>query len=181
VPDYHTQASAGSWLARCYLIKGELEQVLQVAEARRELIRVRRVWVNRPYAYAGLLETYLVAAEYATGEVRRVWMNKARQSCRETVKSARINRAALSDALMLQGRYEWLRGKSGAARKCWQNALEEARRTGECYSYGAIHLEAGRCLGDREHLLQAESMLKEIGAEFDLAAAREAIVNLPEK
>jgi len=178
VPDYHTQAGAGSWLARCYLIKGELEQALPVAEASRELIVVRRVWVNRPYAYAGLLETYLTAAENSTGEVRQVWLKKARQSSRETLKSARINRAPLSDALMLQGRYEWLRGKPTAAQKWWQRALEEARRAGERYTEGMVHLEIGRRLGDREQLLQAESILKELGAEFDLAAAREAMVNL---
>ena len=39
-------------------------------------------------------------------------------------------------------------------------------------------LEAGRRLGDRQHLLQAESILKEIGAVVDLAAARESLANL---
>ena len=37
--------------------------------------------------------------------------------------------------------------------------------------------EIGRRLGDRDHLLRAESILEEIGAEFDLRAARDALAN----
>ena len=176
VPDYSTQAGAGSWLIRCHLAIGELEQAFSVVEANRELLMAHVV--NKPYTYAALSEAYLTAAENSTGEVRQVWLKKARQSSRETLKSARINRAPLSDALMLQGRYEWLRGKPTAAQKWWQRALEEARRAGERYTEGMVHLEIGRRLGDREQLLQAESILKELGAEFDLAVAREAMVNL---
>jgi class 3 adenylate cyclase len=43
---------------------------------------------------------------------------------------------------------------------------------------GMVHLEIGRCSGDRKHLQQAESILEEIGSVFDLAAAREASANL---
>jgi len=49
---------------------------------------------------------------------------------------------------MFRGRYEWLRGKPGAARKWWQKALAEAHRTGERYIEGMVHLEAGRRLGE---------------------------------
>ena len=176
VPDTYTQEGVGSWRIRCHLAIGELEQAFSVVEANRELLMAHVV--NKPYTYAALSEAYLTAAENSTGEVRQVWLKKARQSSRETLKSARINRAPLSDALMLQGRYEWLRGKPTAAQKWWQRALEEARRAGECYTEGMVNLEIGRRLRDREQLLQAESILKEIGANFDLAAAREAMANL---
>jgi hypothetical protein len=43
---------------------------------------------------------------------------------------------------------------------------------------GTVHLEFGRCLGNPEHLLQAEYILKEIGAKLDLAAARAAMASL---
>ncbi|MBP1701931.1 MAG: Serine/threonine protein kinase, partial [Chloroflexi bacterium] len=181
VPDYSTQAGAGSWLARCYLIKGELERALLVAETSQVILTAHKVWVNKPYVYEGVAETYLMAAENSTGKIRQDWLKKARQSCREALKSANINRPSLPDALMFRGRYEWLRGKPGVARKWWQKALAEAHRTGERYIEGTVHLEAGRRLRNREQLLQAESILKEIGAEYDLAAAREATANLREK
>jgi hypothetical protein len=88
-----------------------------------------------------------------------------------------VLRLPLADALMFRGRYEWLRKKPSAAQKWWQRALAEARSIGDRYLEGTVHLEAGRRLGDRQHLLQAETILKEIGAEFDLAAAREAMFN----
>jgi hypothetical protein len=69
-----------------------------------------------------------------------------------------------------------MRGKPAAARKWWQKALEEAKRSGERYLEGMAYLEAGRRLGEGEHLRQAEAILEEIGAEFDLAAAREAMM-----
>jgi tetratricopeptide (TPR) repeat protein len=78
VPDYYTQAGAGSWLARCHLAKGELEQAIQVAETSHELLLEHKIWLNKPYTNAGLSETYLMAAGNSTGKARQVWLKKAR-------------------------------------------------------------------------------------------------------
>lgn len=77
------------------------------------------------------------------------------------------------------GRYEWLSGKAGAAQKSWAQALDRAIDSGMRYEEGMIHLEIGRRTGDRDELLQAESILEKIGAKFDLAAARKALDNFP--
>jgi phage terminase large subunit-like protein len=88
------------------------------------------------------------------------------------------NRTALPDSLLLQGRYEWLRGKRSAAMRWWDKALEESRRLKDPYMEGMVHLEIGRRMGDREHLQLAESILEKIGAEFDLAKAKKALADL---
>jgi hypothetical protein len=43
-----------------------------------------------------------------------------------------------------------------------------------------IHFEIGKRLVDREHLLRAELILDEIGAELDLAGARDSLAKLDE-
>jgi tetratricopeptide (TPR) repeat protein len=175
LPDYYTHMCAGAWLSHCYLARGELDQALSNNKTIEEVYRVYSIPFVTPYLGNARSEAYLAAAEGSTGTARRAWLKKARQSCQETVKAARINRPTLPTALMFQGRYEWLRGNPESAQQWWRKALEEARRAGDPYQEGMIHLEAGRRLGEREHLLRAESILDEIGAEFDLAAARNAL------
>ena len=81
----------------------------------------------------------------------------------------------MPDALLIKGRYEWLKGEPAAAKKTWQDGLIRAGEMGDPYLQGMLHLEVGSRLGDREHLLRAESILEEIDAKFDLATAREAL------
>ena len=76
---------------------------------------------------------------------------------------------------MLQGRYEWLRGKPAAAQKWWRRSLALAEEMGQRYALGMTHLEMGQRLGERAHLERAEAIFAEIGAEWDLARAREAL------
>ncbi|MBA7640896.1 hypothetical protein ES703_48567 [subsurface metagenome] len=96
------------------------------------------------------------------------------------MKDAGRNRFTLPHVQMLQGRYEWLSGRPKKAQDWWARALAQAEAAGMRYEEGVIHLEIGRRIGDRNHLLTAESILGEIGAEFDLAAAREALAKLGE-
>jgi hypothetical protein len=46
---------------------------------------------------------------------------------------------------------------------------------GQRYDLGLTYLELGRRLGERAHLERAEAILSEIGAERDLAQAREVL------
>jgi class 3 adenylate cyclase/tetratricopeptide (TPR) repeat protein len=178
VPDFHTQLSAEGWLIRCYLAKGELEQAFSVLGDMQKLYLAHGIVIDAPYLGNSTSEVYLEAAERATDKDKQEWLKKAKRSCRETLKAARINQPPLPDAMLFQGRYEWLRGKPAAAQKWWLGALEEAKRMNNPFMEGAIHLEIGRRLGDRDHLQRAESLLEQIGAEFDLAKAREALENL---
>jgi len=65
--------------------------------------------------------------------------------------------------MRLQGTYNWLRNKPAAARKWWHKSLTEAERMGMRYDLGMIHLE------------KAEAIFAEIGAELDLAKAKELL------
>ena len=81
---------------------------------------------------------------------------------------------------MYRGRYEWLQGNFSAAEKWWGKAMQESQLKGDRFEEGVIHLEIGRRMGDSEHLQLAESIFKEIGAELDMVAARDAQVNREE-
>ena len=80
--------------------------------------------------------------------------------------------------MLLMGRFEYLRGRTGEARHWWHKALEEAQAMHERYMEGLIHLEIGKRLVDRQHLQKAEEIMKEIGAELEMTNAKEALSNL---
>ena len=79
---------------------------------------------------------------------------------------------------MLRGRYEWLRGKRSTAQKWWRRSLALAEELGQPYDLGMTHLEMGQRLGERAHLERAEAILAEIGAEWDLSQAQQAVAAL---
>lgn len=178
VPDFHTQMGARAVLGRAYIINGEIEQTLPIVEDLHELALTHGVVFET--AELGILysETYLAAAEQTKGKAQQEWLKKAGNSCKKTIKSAKNNLPIYPEALLLQGRYEWLLGKPDTALKWWSKALEEAHTIHESYMEGMIHLEIGKRLGDREHLQRAETILEEVGAELDLALARAALTNL---
>ncbi len=77
-----------------------------------------------------------------------------------------------------QGTLEWLRGSSAAARVWWEKSLAEAKAMGMSYDLSMTHLEMGRRLRERAQLEKAEAVFAEIGAEWGLARAREALADL---
>jgi tetratricopeptide (TPR) repeat protein len=178
VPDHISLLNASGVLIRCHLAKGQLEEALSAIEVSQELLPSSAVVENNPIMGNGISEAYLGAVENDTGTARQDWLKKAKRNCSSMLKVTKSNRTALPDSLLLQGRYEWLRGKSIAAEKWWGKAMDESRRLKDPYMEGMVHLEIGRRTGDREHLQQAESILREIGAEFDFAAARAALADL---
>ena len=135
--------------------------------------------VTEPYGQVTALittaEAYLFAAEHGPSSERAAWLNKAKGACRIALKQAPRLQPKWPKAMRLQGTYEWLRGKPSVAQKWWQKSLAEAERIGLKYDIGMIHLEIGKRLGDRVHLEKAEAIFAEIGAELDLAKARELL------
>jgi hypothetical protein len=126
----------------------------------------------------GLAEAYLFAAEHEPGSETSKWLMRARQACKEALTYNRRYQPGLPEAQMLQGRYEWLRGRPKAASRWWRQALTTAEARGQRSDLGVIHLEMGRRLGDRAHLERAEAILADVGAEWDLAQAREALADV---
>ncbi len=181
LPDYGSLTGFGGWMGRSYLALGEVEQAIDFMETTGRMISDKSGRLPS-YAYlgTGLTEAYLKKAELSDGEARLDWLKKTRPILQRTLKDAGRNRFTLPHVQMLQGRYEWLSGRPKKAQDWWARALSQAEATGMRYEEGVIHLEIGRRMGDRNHLLSAESILGEIGAEFDLAAAREALAKLGE-
>ena len=176
LPDYVTLTGLGGWIGQSYLALGEVDRSIELMETTEQLIRDQIG--NLPgYVYIGnsLAKSYLTKAEMSIGKDRLAWLKKTPLILRRSLKDARRNRMALPDAQMLQGRYEWLRGRPEKAKKWWGDALTQAKASGLRYQEGVIYLETGRRLDNCEHLQQAEVILEEIGAEFDLAMVREAL------
>jgi tetratricopeptide (TPR) repeat protein len=179
--DYTTLAGMSGWMGRSYLALGNVERAIDMMEANERLI-IEKIGKLYSYAYLGngLAEAYLTKAEGSEGQERLSWLRKTRPVLRRTLKEAIHNQIALPEAQMLQGRCEWLDGKPKDAQEWWARALAQAEATNLRYQEGVVHLEIGRRLHDRDHLQRAESILEEIGAEFDLAKARESLANLGE-
>jgi tetratricopeptide (TPR) repeat protein len=181
LPDYITLTGFGGWMGRSYLTLGEVERAIDLLEATQQLINDQAS--NLPgsaYLDNGLTEAYLAKAEGSHGQERLAWLKKTRPILQRTLKEARRNRFVLPDAQLLQGRYEWLNNRPEEAQKWWLRALAQAESASQRYNEGVIHLEVGKHFGSQEHLQRAESILEDIGAEFDLEMAREALANLGE-
>jgi hypothetical protein len=107
-------------------------------------------------------------------------MGKAKRACRVALKQGKTFCGGLPEAMRLQGRYVWLRGRRSAAQRWWQRSLALAEKLGARYELGMTHLEIGERLGDRAHLERAEALLAEIGTQEDLVRARELLAQLDE-
>jgi len=180
LPNYSDQVTAGAWLGRCYLNKGDLEQALSIFANCQEISLSKGAVAATVYLGNGFIEAYLSGAEKASGEEKQEWLRKAKRVLLITIKDSKRNQSTFPDTLLLQGRYEWLSGKQRAANKWWSRALKLAELTQDRYYEGIIHLEIGKRLEDRQHLRKAESILEGIDAAFDMEAARNAISSLPE-
>jgi tetratricopeptide (TPR) repeat protein len=177
IPDPTTSVEARGRLGQCYLRQGELEQALVVLRDGQRLGVQYGVGAhNATPIRNGLAEAYLLAAERSDGAARDDWLEQARRACRAALKQGKAFRGGLPEAMMLQGRYKWLMDEFAAAQKWWQRSLKLAQEMGQRYDLGIAHLEIGQRLSDHTHLERAKTIFAEIGAEWGLARAREALV-----
>jgi hypothetical protein len=123
----------------------------------------------------GQADCYLLQAEQASQSEKEEWLRKANRACRAALKQVKAWYPGAPEAMLLQGRYEWLRGKPAAARQWWNKSLAAAERIGMRYEAGMTHFEIGHRLDEPEQLEKAEKIFAEIGAELDLAKARELL------
>jgi tetratricopeptide (TPR) repeat protein len=175
VPMHLLRVNAGSLLGRCYFRLGDLKRsmaVLKQNEDYRATYRVKGVEYMTPLA---LFATCLAAAEQGAGSDRGDYLRRAKKACKVVLRSAKVYRFCLPEAMMLQGKYEWIRGKPPSAQEWWEKSIKAGEEMGMRYDLGMTHLEMGRRLNDREQLKQAEAIFAEIGAEFDLAQTRDVL------
>jgi hypothetical protein len=122
-----------------------------------------------------LAEACLAAATQSEGSQRQAWLNKAQGTLRTALREAPKFSVKAPQAQRLKGTYEWLRGKSAEAQRWWQKSLAEAEQMGLRYDLGITHLEIGQQLGARHHLEKAAALFAEMGAELDLAKAKQLL------
>jgi hypothetical protein len=122
----------------------------------------------------GLAETYLLLAEQGSGSGKAEWLKKAGPACAEALRQGKAYLPGMPEAMMMRGRYEWLRGKRALAEKWWQRSRTLAEESGLPYDLARTLFEIGWRTGDRGRLQRAKSLFVEMGAQWDLARVREA-------
>jgi tetratricopeptide (TPR) repeat protein len=179
IPDYLYHVAAGGLLGRCYLRQGNVDLALATLQGiERIFVRHHAGWGLATDLWNGLVEVYLLISEQSDGAGRKDWLKKAGHACRLTLKQGRGARGGLPEAMTLRGCYEWQRGRAAAARTWWRRALALAEEMGQPYERGLVHLEMGRRRGERVHLERAETILSELGAQWDMARARDALAQI---
>jgi tetratricopeptide (TPR) repeat protein len=121
----------------------------------------------------GLAEAYLLAVEQRDKNEKMDWLKKAGRACQDALKQGKAYPPGTPEAMMLRGRYEWLRGRHTSARKWWQRSLGLAEGMDLRYDLGRTQLEIGERFNEREHLERAETLFTETVSEWELARARE--------
>ena len=179
VPDDLNRVEARGDLGKCLLRQGKWEAALAELEEARRLAGEHHVQPhNAAPVWAGLVEAYVQAAEHTAGSERSQWLQKASLASESALKNARRSRPALAEAMRWRGTYEWLRGNRKSAQKWWQRSAALAAQLGMRYDLAISLLEMGKRLHQRIDLEQAEVILFEIDAEWDLACAKEALKEL---
>jgi len=177
IPDRVHQIIGGSDLGLCYLQQGNWQAALSELEICRRIGVEHRIF--EPSGFTTMLnniaEVYLFVAENGERLERNNYLNKARHACQAAIKAMVKCPLHSPKAIRLQGTYEWLNGQPATAQKWWTRSLATAERMDLKFDAGKIHLEMGRQLGERTHLEKAEAIFEEIGAELDLAKARELL------
>ena len=172
----------GAEVGMAHLLCENLQAALSALEKSADGERSRRKRsVSNPHSlimlYNNLAEAYLWAVEHGEPAERAIWLSKAKAACHTALKEAPRFQPKWPKAMRLQGTYQWLCGKPGAAQKCWQRSLAEAERMGLRYDLGIIYLEMGQRLGLRVHLEQAAALFESIGAELQLAHTQQILAS----
>jgi class 3 adenylate cyclase/tetratricopeptide (TPR) repeat protein len=176
IPDHMFHITAGGDLGCSYLSQGRVEQALSTLEACQPVYAEHgaRWGAENPFCN-GLAEAYLSVVEQSGRTERAAGLKKARRACQDALRRGRMSRAGLPEAMRLRGTYAWLRGRRAIAQKWWQRSLSLAEKQGQRYDLGLAHLEMGQRLGERAHLERAEVILGDVGAQLDLARARDLL------
>jgi class 3 adenylate cyclase/tetratricopeptide (TPR) repeat protein len=143
-PDRAEQLRARGLLAVAHLRRGDRDAARRGADQTAELIR--QFFAPTAHylleGYAGPAEVMLSLSE--TGDASRGTIRAARRACRSLRKFARVFPIGEPRARLLQGRYEWLSGRTGKARRSWEKSLLASTRLGMVFEEALAHREIGR-------------------------------------
>jgi len=174
---YYTGLVSGGELAQCLLRSGDMDGAASAIEAAEKL---RPLYLSPggnafiPLIHAQA-ERLLLAAERSSGAERDRWLGQAGPACQDGLKRIKFFQLAAPEAMLLQGRFDWLSGRTSAAREWWMKSAHEAVRLGTRYDEGLAHAEIGSRLSERAELEQAAAIFTEIGARRDLERTTELL------
>ena len=172
VPEPHSGLRGLSDLAMCHLRLGEIDDAVAAAEeSEATVVRYGFRGFNTVHAAIASADVFLHMAEQGSDEA----LGRARAAARTAAKRSKLAVEGKPGAGRVRGNVEWLRGREGAARRWWRRSLEEAESQGAPYEAALTELDAGRRLGDPEHLRRAEVRFEELGATWYADRAREAL------
>jgi tetratricopeptide (TPR) repeat protein len=176
LPDFHAGLRALSDLALCDLRLGRIDEATAAAEESEAMVVRHGIRGFQPVnaAIAGA-DVFLHLAEQGSEEA----LGRARAAVKTAAKRSKLAVEGRPGACRVRGNVEWLRGRRGAARRWWRRSLQEAESQGAPYKAALTELDAGRRLGDPEHLRRAEARFEELGATWYADRAREALQGGP--
>ncbi|MFH1242556.1 MAG: adenylate/guanylate cyclase domain-containing protein [Pseudomonadota bacterium] len=166
IPDYIARSQIGALLGQCYLYEDELQRALEILEDSERINTEHRIPIVLTNLMHNLAEVYLVFAEKQEND-KANWMHKARHACKLALKAGKGSRAKLPEAMLLQGRYLWIKGSAKAARKLWLRGQDLAEEMDMPYERGMIHREIGTRLRDQAYLDSSVCIFRQIGNEKD--------------
>jgi len=177
ITSYRMQAAALVALGRCRLLQGRLQEAaarigegVALLEARHMM---RGLW--SAYILNAHAEVCLAQVARLAGPDRREAMRCAKRACKAALRRARnAARPWLPEALRLQGRLNRFSGNTAAARRRWQESLDEAEQMGMPVERARTLLEMCEAASDAALVDEAIRAFEHTGARIDLAFALHA-------
>jgi tetratricopeptide (TPR) repeat protein len=126
----------------------------------------------------GFAEACLLVAEQGNADGHDRHLNKSQRACKEALKQGKAYGPGLPEAMMLRGRYEWLKGDHSAAEKWWQESRALAEAMDLRFDLGRTLLEMGQRLRNIDLLRQAATIFAETNSRWELAKVDEILVDL---
>jgi class 3 adenylate cyclase/tetratricopeptide (TPR) repeat protein len=132
--------------------------------------------------YSALTDVYLElwesagVSDAAARDLRRV----VSQLCRRLAQHARPFPIGEPSTALHRGRYEWMRGRTTRAQRCWRRSLAAAERLQMRYDRALAHYQIGRHLPPRDsqrrtHLTRARELFEELRTPYELARTCRAL------
>jgi tetratricopeptide (TPR) repeat protein len=176
VPEFHSGLRALSDLALCDLRLGRIDDAIAAVEESEAIVVRHGIRGIQPmHAAIARADVFLHLAEQGSEDA----LGQARAAVKTAAKRSKLAVEGKPGARRVRGNVEWLRGREGAARRWWRRSLEDAESQGAPYEAAMTDLDAGRRLGDPEHLRRAEAGFEELGATWYADRAREALQGGP--
>jgi adenylate cyclase len=170
-------------VASGYLWRGDITNALSAAERGLAVLReTATVWGNYIYGASGVIEVFLAC--WAMGNRPAAWKADARDrallGCKFVTRATRASPVCRPRSLLLKGRTALLSRQPGRARRMWTKAAVEAARLQMRREHGLALYEIGRLSSPDDPkrlstLSHAAAIFEAIGANADLAAARQAL------